>query len=506
MFKTGDILNQRYLLKQPLETSQNGRQTWLAIDLGSHEFGLFWRWEKLNNIDWLNSLKLFFFQRSPQYVTIKLLAFSPQLQWSEFKLFEREAEVLQTLNHERIPRYHASFEIESKQTSGVTWFAIAQEYLAGWSLAELLNQNKTFNQKEIKKIAQEILEILIYLHEQDPPILHRDIKPSNLILGNDGHIYLIDFGAVQTQKNVTGVTFTVVGTNGYAPLEQYWGKAVPASDLYGLGATLIHLLIGTLPEDLMPQLSSIQSDHKKRIDPVLKQWLERLTHSLPEKRYQSAREALIALFRIDAPLTFGQKVIQQTQKIIKPKQTQIKLLQSSESLDLQIASGQSFFWKNLFLSRLKIPKNPTFNFSRLGVLALSIWSFLIVPSLMVLTYFLSTEKSLLFWEVQLICALNFLIVLLIYLIDLIIWSSEKTQLSLQADGYQLCKTFLGITYYKKQGKFQDIIGVFPQLNPENCQVTLNTQEQIYWLGKKLEPSEALWLTEEIKQWLYDRPE
>jgi len=57
MFKIGDILNQRYLLKQPLATSQNGRQTWLAIDLGSHEFGLFWRWEKLNNIDWLNTLK-----------------------------------------------------------------------------------------------------------------------------------------------------------------------------------------------------------------------------------------------------------------------------------------------------------------------------------------------------------------------------------------------------------------------------------------------------------------
>jgi len=461
VFKIGDILDQRYLLKQPLGTPKNGRQTWLAIDLGSHEFGVFWRWEKLNNVDWLNSLKLLFFQRSPQYVTLKLLAFSPQLQWSEFKLFEREAEVLQTLNYERIPRYHASFEIESKQTSSVTWFAIAQDYLAGWSLAELLDQNKTFKQKDIKKIAQEILEILIYLHELDPPILHRDIKPSNLILGNDGHIYLIDFGAVQTQKNVAGVTFTVVGTNGYAPLEQYWGKAVPASDLYGLGATLIHLLTGTLPEDLITQKSSIHSDHKKRIDPVLKQWLERLTHPLPEKRYQSAREALTALLRIDAPLTLGQKVIQQTQKIIKPKQTQIKLSHSTESLDLQISSGQSFFWKNLFLSRLKINSNPSLNFSRLAVLALSLWSFLVVPSLMVLTYFLSTEKSLLFWEVELIYALNLLIVLLIYLIDLIIWSSEKTELSLQADGYQVCKTFLGITHYKNKANFRISSVSFP---------------------------------------------
>lgn len=74
--------------------------------------------------------------------------------------------------------------------------------------------------------------------------MHRDIKPSNLIWGEDQHVYLVDFGAVQAQAAVTGVTFTVVGTSGYAPLEQFWGRAVAASDLYALGATLIHLLTG----------------------------------------------------------------------------------------------------------------------------------------------------------------------------------------------------------------------------------------------------------------------
>ncbi len=499
MFKIGDILNQHYLLKQSLGTPKNGRQTWLAIDLDSHQFGLLWRWEKLNNVDWLNSLKLLFFGRSPQYVTLKLLAFSPQLQWSEFKLFEREAEVLQTFNHERIPRYHSSFEIDSKQFGDVTWFAIVQEYLTGWSLAELLDQNKTFNQKDIKKIAQEILEILIYLHELETPILHRDIKPSNLILGNDGQIYLIDFGAVQTQKNVTGITFTVVGTNGYAPLEQYWGKAVPASDLYGLGATLIHLLTGISPEDLMTQNSSFKLDNKIRINRVFKQWLERLIHPLPEKRYQSAREALKALLKIDETLTFGQR-------IIKPKQTRIQLLQSAENLDLQIASGQSFFWKNLFFSSSKFNSDSCLNLTHLGIWSLTLWSLVIVPNLIILTNFLTAEKSLLFWETELILTLNFLIIILIYLIDLILWTLGKTQLSLQSEKYQIRKTFLGITYYKNQGKLQDIIGIFPQLNPENCQVTLNTSSQICWLGKNLEPSEAIWLTQEIQEWLYNHPE
>jgi Serine/threonine protein kinase len=89
------------------------------------------------------------------------------------------------------------------------------------------------------------------LHELSPPVLHRDIKPSNLILDDSEQIYLVDFGAVQAQASVTGVTFTVVGTSGYAPLEQFWGRgAVAASDLYALGATLIHLLTNTYPADL----------------------------------------------------------------------------------------------------------------------------------------------------------------------------------------------------------------------------------------------------------------
>ena len=71
-------------------------------------------------------------------------------------------------------------------------------------------------------------------------MLHRDIKPSNLILGEDEQVYLVDFGAVQDKVAPSCTTFTVVGTYGYTPMEQFGGRAVPASDLYALGATLIH--------------------------------------------------------------------------------------------------------------------------------------------------------------------------------------------------------------------------------------------------------------------------
>lgn len=501
MFNPGDILNKRYLLKQPLGHSGNNRQTWLAIDLKSHQFGFLWRWEKLNNLDWLNVAKLLFFARSPQLVTIKLLAFSPQLQWSEFKLFEREAEVLQSLKHERIPRYHDSFEIDQKLGSGITWFALVQEYLQGSSLAELINKNRTFSESDLKKIAQEILNILIYLHESNPPILHRDIKPSNLILGTDGHIYLIDFGAVQANKTVTGVTFTVVGSSGYTPLEQYWGKAVPASDLYGSGATLLHLLTGMPPETLIAQQSGLVLEDQIGISRPFKQWLARLTHPIVEKRYQSATEALNALLDLDNPFNFGQKLINQTQKLIQPKQTRIKLNKSESVLTLQLASGQSRLWDALSGKASQLN-----SWTRLSLWGFTIWSLAIAPVLMGVNYYFTQNKSFVFWELELILFLNLWIVLLTFVIDLILGKLSKTQLILEDEKYQISQTILGITYQKAMGKRQDIMGVFSPTTSDYNQINLNTFDQIYPLGKNLDPAEAAWIIQEIQDWLYRSPE
>ncbi|MEQ9548636.1 MAG: hypothetical protein RIM23_03305 [Coleofasciculus sp. G3-WIS-01] len=152
-------------------------------------------------------------------------------------------------------------------------------------------------------MANQVLDILIYLHELSPPVLHRDIKPSNLILGEDKQVYLVDFGAVQAQAAVTGVTFTVVGTSGYAPLEQFWGRAVAASDLYALGATLIHLLTGIAPADL-PQKEgriyfrdSLRDSFASRLslDSHFIAWIEQMTEIVLEKRFSTAKEAMESL-------------------------------------------------------------------------------------------------------------------------------------------------------------------------------------------------------------------
>jgi serine/threonine protein kinase len=267
MLQAQQVLLERYQLQQSLEYNA-GRQTWLAQDCSTIP---------------------------PHPVIIKLLAFSPQMQWDEFKLFEREAQVLKTLNHPRIPKYRDYFSLDRDKGEGLCWFGLVQDYIPGRSLQQLLDEGIHFTEQQVRSLATQVLEILIYLHGLNPPVLHRDIKPSNLIWAEDEQVYLVDFGAVQDPTAVEGTTFTVVGTAGYAPLEQFYGKAVPASDLYALGATLIHLLTGIAPIDLPQQNLRIQFRHCLGFNSSLLHWVEALIEPDLELRFSSASQAIEAL-------------------------------------------------------------------------------------------------------------------------------------------------------------------------------------------------------------------
>lgn len=258
----GEVLHDRYQLQQKLGHAAN-RQTWLATDLATQPHEL---------------------------VVVKLLAFVGEIQWQDIKLFEREAQVLQQLNCPHIPKYRDYFCLDER----VLWFGLVQEYIPGSSMQELLERGKKFTEQQVRQIAIDILQILIYLHELNPPILHRDIKPSNIILGKDG-VYLVDFGTIQAQAVTEGASFTVVGTYGYTPIEQFGGKAVPASDLYALGATLIHLITGTAPADLPQRNLQIQFAELVSISPHFMHWLQQLCEPDVEKRISTTRLAVSSL-------------------------------------------------------------------------------------------------------------------------------------------------------------------------------------------------------------------
>ncbi|MDY6786307.1 MAG: serine/threonine-protein kinase [Cyanobacteriota bacterium] len=264
MLQAGDILRDRYQLQEQLGTNLI-RSTWLVRDLAATESEL---------------------------AVVKLLALGGHVHWEHLKLFEREAQVLQNLDHPHIPKYRDYFSIDEN----CLWFALVEDYIPGSSLKQLLDRGKIFAESEIRQIATELLQILTYLHQLTPLVLHRDLKPSNIIYGEDKKVYLVDFGSVQHQAAAPeGATFTIVGTYGYTPMEQFSGRAVPQSDLYALGATLIHLVTGTSPANLPQKEFRIQFRDSATISPTFADWLEELTEPQVDRRFPNANEALDAL-------------------------------------------------------------------------------------------------------------------------------------------------------------------------------------------------------------------
>jgi eukaryotic-like serine/threonine-protein kinase len=159
--------------------------------------------------------------------------------------FEQEAALLATLSHPAIPKIFDFFA-----DGGLVYLVL--EYIDGEDLETIIdNSSGPLEEDTIIDWALQILEVLTYLHSHQPePIVFRDLKPSNIMLRSDGTLALIDFGIARTFQPLQ--KGTMIGTEGYAPPEQYRGIAEPRGDLYALGATLHHLASGIDPRTETP--------------------------------------------------------------------------------------------------------------------------------------------------------------------------------------------------------------------------------------------------------------
>lgn len=223
-------------------------------------------------------------------VAMKVLSLQQTQDWKALDLFERESQVLSHLQHPAIPKYLDYFY---EDTPDDRHFYLIQELVEGDSLADLVKKGWHATEEQVCNIAEQVLEILDYLHWLNPPVIHRDIKPQNIIRRPDGQIYLVDFGAVQDvyrRTLIEGGTF--VGTVGYMPPEQFRGQAFFASDLYALGATLLFLLTHRSPDELPQTRMKIDFRDRISVSPKLADWLEKMLEPAIEDRYKSAREAL----------------------------------------------------------------------------------------------------------------------------------------------------------------------------------------------------------------------
>ncbi|NEQ44508.1 MAG: protein kinase [Leptolyngbya sp. SIOISBB] len=127
---------------------------------------------------------------------------------------------------------------------------LVQSYVAGRNLEEVLQAEGVFDEQQVRLLLLDLLPVLRFIHQRG--IIHRDVKPENILLPELGPPILVDFGAARTAPTAAELerTGTVIGSAGYAAPEQALGKAVPASDLYGLGMTCLHLLTAVHPFDL----------------------------------------------------------------------------------------------------------------------------------------------------------------------------------------------------------------------------------------------------------------
>lgn len=182
------------------------------------------------------------------------------------RAFEREAQLLNSLRHPALPRVSDHFAEENGAF-------IVMEYIAGEDLSAMVERDGAFAVKDVLRWADVLLDALSYLHSQKTPVIHRDIKPQNLKLTPRGEIILLDFGLAKgsaSELTQASIAKSVFGySRSYAPLEQIQGTGTnPCSDLYGLAATLYHLLTGKPPVDALTRATAVLNADSDPLQPA----------------------------------------------------------------------------------------------------------------------------------------------------------------------------------------------------------------------------------------------
>jgi serine/threonine protein kinase len=239
--------------------------------------------------------------RHPKCVLKKLKPVSgnPELQKLIEDRFIKEAKILEDLGEnlrDRVPRLYAYF-VENNE------YYLVQEFIEGQTLDGRIKSKGTIDEKQALELLKDLLHILEIVHSQN--IIHRDIKPDNIILREkDGKPILIDFGAVKEGLNIAPIsastvpTSIVIGTPGFMPVEQSYGKPVFASDLYAIGFTVIYAITGKMPSeiDINPHTGQVEwQKYARNISPQLKTAINKAIQYHSANRYQYAREFTDAL-------------------------------------------------------------------------------------------------------------------------------------------------------------------------------------------------------------------
>lgn len=258
-------------------------------------FGDTYRVERQIGRGGTGAVYLAYHTRLQKYVVIKQI----HCGYSGDLALRREADILKKLHHPYLPQVYDFLQY------GTDVYTVI-DYIPGQDLETLMAQNPALPEKTLVRWLRQLLEVLDYLHGQNPPIIHSDIKPGNVILTPQGSICLIDFNI-----SLVGMQAGKVAgyTSYYAAPEQsrlaqtmiHGGtsriRLDPRTDLYSLGATFYALITGAPPGQYRPVVP-LKQVAAGRYTPDFLAILDKAMDPMPERRYASAKKMLAALERL----------------------------------------------------------------------------------------------------------------------------------------------------------------------------------------------------------------
>jgi serine/threonine protein kinase len=236
--------------------------------------------------------------------TLKVMKILKSNRSDEIDHLEREASLLQVMNHPGIPKADLDgYFTVSLPNCSRSLHCLVMEKIEGLNLEKWVETYGKISQDQALNWLRQLLGILDTLHREG--FFHRDIKPSNIMCKPDGQLVLIDFGSVREitstylaklKKPNQGIT--TIFSSGYTPQEQIDGKAIPQSDFFALGRTFVYLLTGKHPRELPTNSQTGQLKWQNlapQISPLLADFIDELMAQFPGNRPQNSGAILQSL-------------------------------------------------------------------------------------------------------------------------------------------------------------------------------------------------------------------